>query len=53
MIDLSTATATQALAALHSKKMSSEELLDAQLARIERFNPDKEITYPIYIELNP
>lgn len=38
MIDLSTATATEALAALRAGTLSSVELLEAQIARIEAFN---------------
>ena len=38
MIDLSTATATEALAALRAATLSSVELLEAQIARIEAFN---------------
>tara|TARA_Y100000385_G_scaffold270834_1_gene310231 strand:- start:385 stop:1761 length:1377 start_codon:yes stop_codon:yes gene_type:complete len=40
MIDLSTATATEALAALRAGTISSAELLEAQLARVEKFNPE-------------
>ena len=39
MIDLSTATATDALAALARGEITSEALLGAQLERVERFNP--------------
>ena len=39
MIDLATATAIDAVTALHSGELGSEELLDAQLARVDRFNP--------------
>jgi amidase len=39
MIDLTAATATEAVAALRSGAVSSEALLDAQLARVEKFNP--------------
>lgn len=38
MIDLSTATATEALAALRAGTLSSVELLEAQIVRIEAFN---------------
>ena len=40
MIDLSTATATEVLAALRAGTISSAELLEAQLARVEKFNPE-------------
>lgn len=50
MIDLSTATATQALAALQAREISSEELLDAQLARIEKFNPDVNAVVALDVE---
>ena len=40
MINLSTATATEALAALRAGTISSAELLEAQLARVEKFNPE-------------
>ena len=39
MIDLSTATATDALDALARGAITSEALLTAQLERVERFNP--------------
>ena len=39
MIDLSTATATDALDALARGSITSEALLTAQLERVERFNP--------------
>ena len=39
MIDLSTATATDALEALARGAITSEALLTAQLERVERFNP--------------
>ena len=39
MIDLRTATATDAVAALAEGSIGSEELLDAQLARVEQYNP--------------
>ncbi len=39
MIDLRTATATEAVAALADGSIGSEELLDAQLARVEAHNP--------------
>ena len=38
MIDLATATASQAVAALAEGSLGSAELLDAHLARIERDN---------------
>lgn len=50
MIDLSTATATQALAALRAREISSEELLDAQLARIEKFNPEVNAVVALDVE---
>jgi amidase len=50
MIDLSTATATQALAALQARDLSSLELLEAQLARVEKFNPDVNAVVAMDIE---
>jgi len=40
MIDLSTATATEAVAALRAGTLSSAELLEAQLGRVEKFNSE-------------
>jgi amidase len=39
VIDLRTATATDAVAALANGTIGSEELLDAQLARVDAYNP--------------
>src|ERR1700760_185417 len=38
-MDLATATATELTEAIRNKSVSSRELLDAMLARVERFNP--------------
>jgi amidase len=50
MIDLSTDTASDAVAALSEGAVGSEELLDAQLARVDLLNPDINAVVALDIE---
>lgn len=48
--DLSVATATDAVAALAAQEVGSEELLDAMLARVERWNPELNLVVALDVD---